>query len=120
MPFVQDRVNCLMAFENRLWSGSENGSIRVWDTQGVCVKYCRGHEGAVNCLLIVGDNIWSGGADSRIGIWNKKGENVKVAALRFPCALPVLSGQVFTLATCYGCGCDICCTLFFFFFTGRS
>lgn len=68
--------------DGKIWSGSDDCSIRVWDESvrkfrcffifqtGVLIQDLGGHAGGILCLLVVGKQIWSGSADKTIRTWD--------------------------------------------------
>jgi WD40 repeat protein len=57
----------------RLLSGSEDKTLRLWDMQTERELVClRGHEGAVNSVALSGDNRWalSGSSDRTVRLWD--------------------------------------------------
>ena len=64
-------VSCLTIHENKLYSGSEDNTIRIWDTETYeLVATLEGHTNTVSCLTIHENKLYSRGADSSIRIWN--------------------------------------------------
>ncbi len=63
-----DWVRCLLVCNGRLWSGSDDKTIRMWPETGakVAAAVVELHRGGVLCLARVGDAVWSGGADRQI------------------------------------------------------
>ena len=65
-----DRVSCLAVVGNKLYSGSEDRTIRVWDTYThQHVTTLQGHTGTVYCLAVVGNKLCSGSFDRTIRVW---------------------------------------------------
>ena len=62
--------------QDRLWTGSFDSQICVWDAAGQCVQRCVGHRSWVYCLTAVGDKVWSGSVDGSIRIWDAAGQCV--------------------------------------------
>lgn len=61
----------MLLVDDRLWIGSRNNLIRVYDLKTIsCVKILTGHKGWVTCLERVGPEIWSGSADRTMRVWN--------------------------------------------------
>ena len=66
-----DCVWCLTVVGNRLYSGSYDRTIRVWDTDThQHVTTLQGHTNAVNCLTVVGNKLYSGSDDRTIRVWD--------------------------------------------------
>lgn len=61
---------CLTA-DNKIVSGSADGTVRVFDMQGNLLVVCRGHEARVNSIFVTADNkIVSGSNDTTVRIWD--------------------------------------------------
>jgi WD40 repeat protein len=58
-------------------SGSDDNTIKIWNTEGECIKTLEGHSECVNSVAIDGDRIVSGSDDNTIKIWNTEGECIK-------------------------------------------
>ena len=58
--------------DGRLASGSDDNSIRLWDSaSGVCERVFEGHQGWVNALAVLGDGrLTSGSCDNTIRLWD--------------------------------------------------
>jgi WD40 repeat protein len=66
-------VNCLAVTTSRVYSGSADKSIRVWNIDtGECLHKFIGHRGPISCLEHSDGSIFSGSMDSTIKIWNTK------------------------------------------------
>jgi WD40 repeat protein len=64
-----DWVRCLLVCNGRLWSGSDDKTIRMWAESGSNsspAAVVESHRGGVLCIARVGDAVWSGGADRQI------------------------------------------------------
>lgn len=59
-------------------SGSEDGTLRLWDLEGKELTVFRGHTGAVNKAVfsLDGEKILSGGDDRMAILWDKKGKEL--------------------------------------------
>jgi hypothetical protein len=71
-----DWVRCLLVCNGRLWSGSDDKTIRVWNESGATPQHFAQmtvHRGSVLCLAVVGDEVWSGSADRQICRFDKSG-----------------------------------------------
>jgi WD40 repeat protein len=70
----QSRVRALACVgEATLWSGSDDGEIRVWTQQtGALLHVLEGHASAVLSLLYVGERgtMWSGSYDRFVRVWD--------------------------------------------------
>ncbi|WP_414587920.1 WD40 repeat domain-containing protein, partial [Scytonema sp. PCC 10023] len=60
----------------RIVSGGEDGTVRLWDTQGKLLAELRGHQGTVYSVAISTDNqrIVSGGSDGTVRLWDTQGK----------------------------------------------
>jgi len=66
-----DWVNCMIVSGGRLYSGSEDNTIRVWDMSTLeCVRTLSGHTHYVECMIVSGDRLYSGSWDSTIRVWD--------------------------------------------------
>ena len=64
-------VNCLTLHENKLYSSSEDNTIRIWDTDTrEEIASLKGHTNSVTCLTIHENKLYSGSWDKTIRIWN--------------------------------------------------
>jgi len=66
-------VNCLcaQAHENKLYSSSEDNTIKIWDTEThELVATLEGHTRGVLCLTIHENKLYSGSDDQTIRVWN--------------------------------------------------
>ncbi|CAN0888461.1 Zinc finger CCCH domain-containing protein 17 [Linum grandiflorum] len=63
------------ASSGRLFSGSRDGTIKVWDGSTLqCLATFKGHEGAVMSLLLFGGFLLSCSLDCKIKVWSGCGE----------------------------------------------
>ena len=63
-------VICLTVIGNKLYSGSYDSTIRVWDTDThQHITTLQGHTFNVRCLVVVGNKLYSGSGDSTIRAW---------------------------------------------------
>jgi hypothetical protein len=94
-----DWVRCLLVCNGRLWSGSDDKTIRMWpeggSPQGEAAAVVELHRGGVLSLARVGDAVWSGGADRQICRFDLAGSE-KAAPLT------AHKGRVTALAACGG------------------
>ena len=66
-----DSVRCLTLHENKLFSGSRDKTIRIWNTETYEeIATLRGHTGGVCCLTLHENKLFSGSNDKTIRIWN--------------------------------------------------
>ena len=64
-------VRCLTVVGNKLYSGSSDGTIRVWDTEThQHIATLQGHTYDVYCLRVVGSKLFSGSEDRTIREWD--------------------------------------------------
>ena len=74
-------VRCVLVLGMSLWTGSDDGSVRVWDAAyglfQLSCEPCRavltGHTGAVHCLLTHSSGVLSSGADGVVRCWKAGG-----------------------------------------------
>ena len=71
-------VYCLTVWNNHLYSGSWDKTIRKWNSKGECVGVLKGHTDSVECLTVWNNHLYSGSEDKTIRKWNSSGECVKV------------------------------------------
>lgn len=65
------RVTALEAFAHKLFSGSNDHTIGVWDQEtGNYLQTLEGHEGPVTSLCISGSELFSGSTDKTIRSWD--------------------------------------------------
>jgi len=62
-------VGSLITDKNRLFSGSYDHTIKIWDETGKCIDTLEGHQGDVTNLLVIGNKLFSGSADKTIKVW---------------------------------------------------
>jgi len=66
-------VECLIYHKNKLYSGSWDKIIRIWDTDTrEEIAHLMGHTNSVSCLTIHENKLYSGGEfpDNTIRVWN--------------------------------------------------
>ena len=69
-------VWCLTLYGNKLFSGSNDRTIRVWDADThKHLATLEGHTGGVTCLTLYGNKLFSGSRDGTIRVWNVKEED---------------------------------------------
>ena len=64
---------CVSADGSRLFSGSDDSTIKVWDVAtGACVQTLEGHENSVSsvCVSADGSRLFSGSHDDTIKVWD--------------------------------------------------
>ena len=66
-------VECIIIFDNTIYSGNWDGTIRVWagtptETYEE-IATLRGHNNCVRCLILHEDKLFSGSMDKTIRIW---------------------------------------------------
>jgi len=63
-------VRCLALHENKLYSGSCDKTIRIWNTEThEEIAILRGHTDVVRCLTLHENKLYSGSYDKTIRIW---------------------------------------------------
>eukprot|EP01133_Synstelium_polycarpum_P001517 gene1517-1772_t len=63
-------IQCMVAVNETVWMGTNNGIITVWSRDGVKIKAFKAHTRRIHCLYPYMDTVWSGSADDNISIWN--------------------------------------------------
>ena len=66
-----DLVRCLTVVGKKLYSGSYDSTIRVWDTDThQHITTLQGHTACdVYCLTVIGNKLYSGSSDSTTRVW---------------------------------------------------
>ena len=65
-----DAVYCLTVVGNKLYTGSDDRTIRVWDIDThQHIATLEGHTAGVECLAVVGNKLCSGSWDDTIRAW---------------------------------------------------
>ena len=65
-----DAVECLTVVGNKLYSGSYDTTIGVWDTDThQHIATLEGHTDGVCCLTVVGNKLYSASYDKTIRVW---------------------------------------------------
>eukprot|EP00667_Euglena_gracilis_P003893 EG_transcript_3905 len=82
-PFLARRVRtfrghsgpvlCLAVLKRLLFSGSDDTTVRVWDSTGSCLRVLSEHRGAVRCMVTWRHRVLSGSADGTVRVWDCKG-----------------------------------------------
>ena len=63
-------VMCLTVHKNKLYSGSCDNTIRIWNTEThEEIAILRGHTDVVRCLTLHENKLYSGSYDNTIRIW---------------------------------------------------
>ena len=66
-----NHMPCLILHENKLYSGSYDKTIRIWNTEThEEIAILRGHTGYVRCLTLLKNKLYSGSDDKTIRVWN--------------------------------------------------
>ena len=66
-----DYVWCLTVVGDKVYSGSDDNTICVWDTVTYeCIATLKGHTKYVLCLTIHENKLYSGSCDSTIRVWD--------------------------------------------------
>ncbi|XP_070575295.1 E3 ubiquitin-protein ligase TRAF7-like [Ptychodera flava] len=100
----QGCVLCTATRNNRLYSASSSGDIRVWDMDSLSrgtIQTFKGHTGPVHALLVGDDFLYSAGADRAIRSWHFEKRNPehkcrKDAHCDAVCALVLVGRNLFS------------------------
>ena len=65
----KDSVYCLIVWNNHLYSGSWDNTIRKWNENGNCIATLRGHTHVAYCLTVWNNCLYSGSLDCTIRKW---------------------------------------------------
>ena len=77
-----DTVSCLTILKNKLYSGSWDNTIRIWNTEThKKIAFLIGHTDIVKCLTILKNKLYSASNDKTIRIWNTETYE-KIATLK--------------------------------------
>ena len=71
----QSGVHCLIATNDHVWTGGEDGLVQVWDRTTLNpIATLQEHEGSVSTLvhMEVEDEVWSGSSDHTICVWSSQ------------------------------------------------
>ncbi len=76
----EGKVNAVcVTKDGRIVSGSEDGTVLVWDSEGNQLVACRGHEGWINAVCVTQDGkIVSGSDDGTVRVWDMEGNQLTV------------------------------------------
>ncbi len=65
--------------DDKIVAGSDDGTVRVWDSEGNQLAVCEGHEGPIYTLCITPDGkIISGSLDQTVRVWDTEGNQLAV------------------------------------------
>lgn len=68
-----DAVRALSVASGRLFSGSYDGTVRVWDVETLaCLRTLAGHTGPVRTLVYSGGKMFSGSYDKTVSLFGQK------------------------------------------------
>jgi WD40 repeat protein len=74
----QSYVNCVLVRKGRIFSGSSDNTIKIWDLEsGQPLQTFFGHQDSVYCILVNKDKLISGSVDKTIKVWDLKGGQTK-------------------------------------------
>jgi WD40 repeat protein len=67
-------VSCMQRKGNLLYTGSDDGTVRVWNIDspaefGHCVHIYKGHEGMISCLKLHEDLLYTGSYDRTVRVY---------------------------------------------------
>eukprot|EP00727_Mastigamoeba_balamuthi_P002495 m51a1_g12242 putative domain-containing protein (1399) ;mRNA; r:114103-120549 len=67
------RMTCIAVVDQTIWTGSDDGSIAVWDCKmHMCIGRMEGHSSLVLGFAVLSDQVWSCSHDSTIVLWEPK------------------------------------------------
>ncbi len=67
--------------DGKIFSGSYDKTVRVWDMEGNKLAVCRGHEDEVNNICVTKDGkIVSGSDDNTVRVWDMEGNQLAVCS----------------------------------------
>ena len=70
LPGHTDAVRALAVAGGRLFSGSYDGTVRVWDVTSLhCLEVLKGHVGPVRTLVHCSNMMFSGSYDKTVSNW---------------------------------------------------
>ena len=73
----QNNVFSLVVWNDLLYSGSSDKTIKQWNHEGVCLQTFEGHQDTVYSLVVWNDLLYSGSEDGEIRQWNHDGVCLK-------------------------------------------
>ena len=91
-------VRSALVLGMQIWSGSDDGTVRVWDaaaglfglsTDG-CVATLSGHTGSVSALAAYADAVYSAGADGTVRCWAVAGAHAPLRSVSVGSAVAAL------------------------------
>jgi WD40 repeat protein len=81
----EDRVKCVAISHNRKWivSGSEDKTLRLWNSKGSCCAVFEGHESSIWSVAFSPDDSWivSGSADNTLRRWKLDEEAIDARSI---------------------------------------
>ncbi len=96
-------VSCIAVFDGKLFSGSWDKTIKVWDLQTEeCTATLRGHGDAVSFLTASDGKLFSASIDCTIKVWDLKTEQCKATLSGHSqgvYSLAVVDGKLFSAST---------------------
>ncbi|MCP4807841.1 MAG: PQQ-binding-like beta-propeller repeat protein [Proteobacteria bacterium] len=63
-------------WDDWILTGSDDGTVRIWDAEGATLATLQGHRLTVDDLEVVGDRVLTGSIDGTFAVWTKTGELV--------------------------------------------
>jgi len=101
-----ENVSCLAVLKNKLYSGSWDKTIKIWDMktykeEGSLIGHMIGHTDNVICLCVQADDnkLYSGSIDRTIRVWDTKTHEHIATLVRHTCrvsCLAVLKNKLFS------------------------
>eukprot|EP00741_Cyanophora_paradoxa_P020844 tig00021314_g20122.t1 len=95
----QDSVLCLAVHRRTVYSGSQDSTIRAWDTEFFhCTATLKGHTRSVLALAVADGLLFSSSSDNNVKIWSLATHECVITLAGRGGAVPRSPGHVFALA----------------------
>mmetsp|Transcript_663 Transcript_663/g.2335 ORF Transcript_663/g.2335 Transcript_663/m.2335 type:complete len:899 (+) Transcript_663:89-2785(+) len=65
----------------KMWSGCQDGTVKVWSTDGQATQVVQAHRGWVTAATCVADMVWTGSTDKTLRMWSESGKLLKTVTL---------------------------------------